>query len=84
MPKKISTAVTSSGAAASVPQATPTSDGKSYIRNPKNPSQLLQIQSKEGNQFRCFPVVSGGPNPIVDSKTTVYVSEEYEAQMEKI
>lgn len=85
MSKKIKETVTSAGVAASVPNATPMASGKTYIRNPRNPQQLLEVQSKEGSRFRCFPVVSkDGATVTVDSKNAIYVSEEYESDCEKI
>lgn len=85
MAKKLKDTVASSGAAASVPNATPMASGKTYIRNPRNPSQILEVQNKEGNQFKCFPVVSkDGATVNVDTKNAIYVSEEYEATCEKI
>lgn len=85
MAKKIKDTVVSSGAAASVSNATPMASGKTYIRNPRNPRQLLEVQSKEGNRFLCYPVLSkDGATVTVDSKNAVYVSEEYEAECERI
>lgn len=44
MPKKIKVAVNNDGSAASVAHATPMANGKTYIRNPRNPQQILEIQ----------------------------------------
>lgn len=85
MPKKVKDTVTSTGAAASVSNATPMASGKTYIRHPRNPQQLLEVQNKEGNQFKCFPVISkDGATVTTDSKNPVYISEEYEADCERI
>lgn len=85
MPKKLTNLVTAAGAAASVSNATPMADGKSYIRNPKNPSQILQVQSKEGNVFKCFAVTSKEGTVVnVDSTKAIYVSENNDTMMEAI
>lgn len=85
MSKKIKDTVTSTGVAANVSNATPMASGKTYVRNPKNPQQMLEVQGKEGNQFRCFPVISkDGATVTVDSTKQVYISEDYEADCEKI
>lgn len=85
MAKKVKDIVSASGSAASVPNATSMSDGKTYIRNPKNRSQILQVQSKEGNVYKCFVVTrKEGTVVTVDSANAIYVSEDNDTRAERI
>lgn len=52
-----------------------------YIRNPKDPKQILQVQAKEGSEYSCFLVTGGsGANIIVDKTVTIYVHQDSEVK----